>query len=209
MERITLNNLNTRTAAARAASALRAGGIVLYPTDTLYGLGADAISNTAVAKIFEAKGRNERKPIHAIVADLAMARQYGEVPEIVDALVRKLPPGKITFIVKKRAEYDSGILRGTTFGFRIPDNAFCIEMIRALGGPITATSANRAGEMPATDVDGILAQLQSEHIDVAIDNGELPVNAPSTVLDLSTETPRILREAAVTALQIGEYLPLV
>ena len=82
-------------------------------------------------------------------------------------------------------------------------------MIRALGGPITATSANRAGEMPATDVDGILVQLQSEHIDVAIDNGELPVNAPSTVLDLSAETPRILREAAVTALQIGEYVPLV
>ena len=209
MERITLSDSGIHTAAARAASALRAGGIILYPTDTLYGLGADAVSNAAVAKIFEAKGRNERKPIHAIVADLEMARKYGEVPEIIETLVGALPPGKITFIVKKKPEYDSGILRGNTFGFRIPDNAFCIEMIRAFGGPVTATSANKAGELPARDIDGILAQLQSEGIDVAIDSGELPVNAPSTVLDLSGETPRILREAAVTALQIGEYLPLV
>lgn len=188
---------------------LRRGGVVLYPTDTLYGLGADAISSAAVIQIARAKGRDERKPIHAIVADIAMARRFGEIPDIVETLARELPKGKITFVVKKNPAFDTGILRGPTFGFRIPDNDLCIAMLRAFDGPITATSANAAGALPAGSIDGMLAQLHAQDIDLVIDAGELPVSAPSTVLDLTGEMPRILREAAVSALELRSYIPLL
>lgn len=208
MKRILLSDHTFDDAVSEAASMLSMGGVVLYPTDTLYGLGADAGSNTGVAKVQEIKGRSERKPIHAIVSDLEMARQYGAVPEIVETLLSELPYGKITFIVPKLEKYYSGILRGPTFGFRIPDNTFCIEMVRAFGGPVTTTSANTAGERPERDVDGILAQLRSAPIDLVVDAGELSLSAPSTVLDLSGEMPRILREGAVKLTEIAPYLEL-
>ncbi len=186
--------------AAKAASVLRAGGIVLYPTDTLYGLGADALSDEALAGIIALKGRDAAKPIHAIVSDLAMAEQYGDIHTLVRMLARELPKGKATFIVRKRAGLETGILRGkSTFGFRIPDSALCAALLRSFGGPITATSANASGEAPPSSVDGILAQLGERAASIAcvIDAGELPPSSPSTVIDLSAAEPVILREGAV------------
>lgn len=207
MERILLGGTDTERVATRAAEILREGGVVLYPTDTLYGLGADALSNTAVGKVIDIKGRNERKPIHAIVSDLDMAKRYGVIPEIIETLARELPQGKITFIVRKLDRFDTGILRGPTFGFRIPDNELCLAMIRAFDGPVTTTSANRAGARPERDVDGILGQLGND-IDLVIDSGELAVSAPSTVLDLSGESPKLLREGAISAAEIAPFLSL-
>ncbi len=204
MEVVHLERGNAETAAIRAADILRGGGVVLYPTDTLYGLGVDAFSDEAVAKIFSIKGRNEGKPIHAIVADIAMAEMYAEITSDVRVLAEKLPRGKVTFICRKKVGLDTGIVKGIdTFGFRIPDSELCIEMARAFG-PITATSANVAGEIPQRSVDAILAQLgkRAQRIDLVIDAGELPERAASTVVDLSAVLngePRILREAAVPA----------
>ena len=217
MERIVLTEHNIGEAAKRAAAVLRAGGVVLYPTDTLYGLGADALSDEAVAKIFAVKGRNEGKPVHALVSDLAMAGKYGEISDSAQVLAEKLPHGQVTFVVRKKAGINTGISKEIpTFGFRIPDNAFCIEMLHAFGGPITATSANRAGEVPQCSVDAIMAQLEYHsnvlqnvgtwNIDLIVDAGELPPRLPSSVVDVSGTAPVILREGAVSRSEIEAVL---
>jgi len=215
MEVIQLNNSNTLETAAKAASVLRAGGVVLYPTDTLYGLGADALSDEAVAKIFRIKGRDEGKPIHAIVDGLEMAAQYGEISDDAKLLSDELPKGQVTFIVPKRAECVSGITKDIqTFGFRIPDSKFCIEMLRAFAKPITATSANRAGEEPQRSADAILKQLgdTARFIDLVIDAGDPPAGGAarkaSSVVDLSGPEPKVLREGAVAAARIESFFSL-
>ena len=191
---------------ALAAEALRTGGVILYPTDTLYGLGADALSDEALAKVVAIKGRDEKKPIHAIVADVEMVMKYGDVSERVRQLMDTYPKGKVTFIVRKNIGFDTGIFKGIdTFGFRIPDHPFCISLCRAFGGPITATSANKAGVAPEHSLDAILAQLGAEMhvIDLAIDGGNSPIGLPSTILDYSQGEPKVLREGAFPMLQLG------
>ncbi len=205
MEVIRLKERNLEETVARAAEVLRAGGVILYPTDTLYGLGADALSDEAVAKVYAIKGREERKPIHAIVADIKMAEKYGEVNDSVRTLARELPRGQLTFIVKKRSDLKGGIANGIdTFGFRIPDNDFCTALLREFEGPITTTSANKSEERPERSALKILAQLgdAARHIDLVIDAGELPERKPSTVVDVSSDKVVILREGAISPEEI-------
>ncbi len=218
MEHIRLEEGNTEAAIARAAEVLRAGGVILYPTDTLYGLGADALSDDAVAKIYGIKGREDGKPVHAIVSDLDMAAEYAELTDDARLLAERLPHGQVTLILNKKAGVDTGIAKGIqTFGFRIPASDFCIRMVREFRNPITATSANISGQKPERSVDAILEQLaRKSHsnvlqntrtsIDVVVDAGELPERRPSTVVDLSSATPIILREGAILASDVWNVL---
>lgn len=204
METIKLDAGNVSECAIRAARVLRAGGIIVYPTDTLYGLGADALSDEAVAKIYAIKGREGRKPMHAIVADMNMAEKYAEVNDSVRTLAKGLSKGQLTFILKKK-NAQSGIAKDiNTFGFRIPDNDFCIALLGEFGGPITATSANKSDEKPECSVEKILAQLEdaARHIGLMIDAGELPERKPSTVVDVSSGEAVILRDGAISAAEI-------
>jgi len=192
-----------------AAAALKKGGVVLYPTDTLYGLGADAFSNTAVDKIYAVKERKDDKPIHAIVSDLGMAGKYGYIDDRIRKIATELPMGKITFIVKKRVGVTGGIMRGMkTFGFRIPDNRFCQDMIRVFGKPITATSANASGYPPQNSIGPIFIQIGKNAglIDVAVNAGELPESKPSTVIDCTGKELKILREGVVSSGTIQDAL---
>lgn len=207
MKRISLTEVGIEAAAAEAAAALRAGGVVLYPTDTLYGLGADARSDDAVAKVYEIKGRREDKPMHAIVSDMKMAQRYGDVSPYVRSLAETLPKGKVSFVVPKQTGLDTGIARAIdTFGFRIPDHDFCAALTRAFDGPITATSANMSGATDSRDVEAILAQLgeRADLIDLVVDAGVLPPSAPSTVVDCTGDTPIVLREGAVLTTRVQE-----
>lgn len=197
---------------------LRAGGVILFPTDTLYGLGADALSDETVEKIYAIKGRDEQKPIHAIVADIAMMEKYAEVPDMAHALAKEFMPGALTLILRKREGVETGIARGiSTIGFRIPNNQFCIKLAKEFGKPFTATSANRSGEEPERNIKAILKQLSDpyssvlqntsiEKIDLIVDAGELPECKPSTVVDLSGKEPVILREGAIPAAEIWNLL---
>ena len=201
--------MGNEAAALRAAEVLRAGGVVLYPTDTLYGLGADALSDEAVRKIYSIKGREEEKPIHAIVSGLDMAARYAEISDDVRLLAERLPQGQVTYIVRKKPECKTGILNGIgTLGFRIPNNELCALMTQAVGKPVTATSANRSGKLPERSIGKILAQLGGnvEGIDLVVDAGELPERRPSTVVDLSGIEPVIVREGAVSASEIWNAL---
>lgn len=213
MEQLALGVGNVREPVSRAAGVLRAGGVILYPTDTLYGLGADAFSDEAVANVYAIKGRDWEKPIHCIVADIEMAERYGEMNLFARKLAEEFLPGPLTLVLKKKEGIQGGIAHGATIGIRIPDNDFCIALAREYGAPYTTTSANRAGEEPLATVPGILGQLGHSHtlksvrvIDLVIDAGELPARAPSTVVDVSGEEPIILREGAIPAADIWETI---
>ncbi len=198
-----------RHAVSIAADILSSGGVIIYPTDTLYGLGADALSDGAVAKIYAIKGRDEGKPIHAIVSDMEMAERFAYVNGSARLLAAKFLPGPLTLILKKKTGIETGIARGIdTFGIRIPDNQFCKELVEKFGGPITTTSANRSGMHTMRTVEAILEQLDelASGIGCVIDAGELPQRKPSTVVDCSGERPVILREGAVAAADIWEVL---
>lgn len=195
------------TAVAKAAEVLAKGGVILYPTDTLYGLGADALSDEAVAKVRQIKGRDEGKPIHAIISSLEMAIEYAEVNDSARKLAEKFLPGPLTLILKKKAGVETGIAKGIdTFGIRIPDNQFCLDVARAFGKPFTTTSANTSGEATGRSVLEILAQLggRAQLIDLVIDAGELPERQPSTVADVSSGQIKILREGAIILQPEGE-----
>jgi L-threonylcarbamoyladenylate synthase len=190
----------------RAAEVLRSGGVILYPTDTLYGLGADALSDDAVAKVKTIKGRDAVKPIHAIVADVEMANEYVEFGEKAFALACAYMPGPLSLILKKRAGVDTGIGKDMdTFCIRIPDNQFCIELARAFGKPYTTTSANLAGEVTGRSVQAIIQQLgeKAALIDLVIDAGELPERKPSTIVNVSTDTVVIEREGAISRAELN------
>lgn len=204
METIRLRDANTQEAATKAAAVLRSGGVVLYPTDTLYGLGADAFSDESVAKVYTIKARDEKKPIHCVVADLEAAGEFAEVNDVARKLAEKFLPGPLTLILKKRTKVDSGIAKGIeTIGIRIPKNDFCLALAKK-SGPYTTTSANVAGAEDRRDVPAILAQLgeKASLIDLVIDAGELPEQKPSTVVDVSSGEIKILREGAISSSSI-------
>lgn len=200
---------NEGVVSIRAAAVLRAGGVILYPTDTLYGLGADAFSDEAVDKIYAIKNREAKKPMHAICADMQMIEEFAEVNDTARKLADKFFPGALTLILKKKSEVHGGIARHMeTIGVRIPGNSFCIEVARSLGKPFTATSANLADQSAAFSVEEILKQLgpAGKLIDLVIDAGPLPMRPPSTVISLATEPPAYLRIGAIPRSEIESVL---
>ena len=190
-------------AAIRAAGVLRQGGVVVYPTDTLYGLGVDAFANDAVDRLYAIKGREAGKPTHCIVADLAMAEEYAEVNDAARKIAENFLPGPLSLILKKKAGVDGGIARNMdTIGIRIPKNDFCLELARTFGRPITTPSANRAGGAPLLSRAEIVADLGEDNIDLFVDAGTLPESAPSTIVNLVSGHASVLREGAIPSSDI-------
>ena len=189
----------------RASGALRQGGVIIYPTDTLYGLGADALSDKAVAKTYTIKGRDEGKPMHAVFADLKMAEDYAEINDAARRLSEKFLPGALTLVLKKKAGLNTGVVKGIdTIGVRIPDNEFCLELAKTFGKPFTATSANISGKVPETSLEQICKQLgtSANLVDVAIDASVFPMRPPTTVVNVVSGAPVILREGAISSQEI-------
>ncbi|MDE2078802.1 MAG: threonylcarbamoyl-AMP synthase [Patescibacteria group bacterium] len=177
------------------------GGIVLFPTDTLYGLGVDALNPEAIRKLKELKGRDEKKPVSVIVADMAMAAAYADVTPLAARLAEKFLPGKLTLVLTAKPNLPEELTAGTgTIGIRMPKHVLCLNLARELGRPITATSANVAGEESERSVPDILAQFgeRAGMIGKIIDVGELPESKPSTVVDARGEKPVILRDGAIS-----------
>lgn len=189
----------------KASGVLRRGGVIVYPTDTLYGLGADAFSDEAVAKVYAIKGRDEGKPMHAVFSDMKMAEEYAEINDAAKKLAEKFLPGVLTLVLKKKAELNTGIVKGIeTVGVRIPDNEFCLELARTYGKPYTATSANIAGLTPEVSVAKIQVQLgeSGKLVDLAIEAPAFPMRPPTTVVNVMTGVPVILREGAISSQEI-------
>lgn len=184
---------------------LKQGGILLYPTDTLYGLGVDALNVDALRKLKELKGRNDNKAISIVVADMKMAGEYAEVTPLALKLAEAFLPGKLTLVLSAKPNLPEELTAGTgTIGVRIPNHLLCLNLARELGRPFTATSANVSDKEPERSVPGILTQFGESAVSInrVIDAGELAESLPSTVVDARGELPYILREGAVASVEI-------
>jgi len=177
----------------RAAEVLRAGGVIVYPTDTIYGLGCDITSKKAIERVRQIKGRDARKPMSFVCADLTHVSHYAQVSNYAYRVLRRCLPGPYTFVLPATREAPR-LLQGRqqTVGLRIPDHPVPLELVRLLGNPILSTSANRSGQEVLTRPEDLERDLGGE-VDLILECGELPVLA-SSVISLVGDRPQILRE---------------
>jgi len=158
---------------------IKSGDLVIYPTETVYGLAADASSDKATAKVFQAKSRPMEKPISIAVDSLSMAYRVGKLSPQEEKIIRKFLPGPLTVLVKSRPVISSLLSAGTEkIGIRIPDHPVALKLIKAVGGPITSTSANISGSQPPENVEEALDQL-GESAKLALDAGISSSGNPS------------------------------
>ena len=186
-----------RAALAAAAAALREGGVVAFPTETFYGLGAAARLAAAVRRVFALKGRPEAKPVLLLVDGVAMAESVAEVTGEARALMARHWPGALTLVLRARPGVPGEVTAGTgTVGVRLSPHPVARGLVAALGEPVTAPSANPGGREPPTSAAAVLAYF-GEALDLVLDGGATPGGEPSTVLDLTVTPPRLLRQGAV------------
>ncbi len=188
----------------QAIDTLKNGGIVAFPTDTVYGLGASAFDEGAVLRVYEAKGKPRRLALPLLLADVsqigAVAR---DVPEIAWRLAKHFLPGGLTLVLYKSPSVSSLITgEGEKIAVRVPAHPIPIALIEGLGTPITGTSANLTGSPSPLTAQEVYHQL-GDRVDLIIDGGRCPGDVASTVLDLTAEPPRILREGAISREEIA------
>lgn len=181
----------------RLAAVLRSGGVVAYPTETFYGLGALARHAAALERLARAKGRPEGKPLPLVAADLAMAEEVAVVDGLARRLADRFWPGPLTLVMAAREGLPDPVTGGTgTVGIRVPGSEVARALCRAAGGPVVSTSANPSGAPPpaaAADLDpGLVAR-----IDGVLDAGPAPGGLPSTVVAVEGGRLRLVREGAV------------
>lgn len=187
----------------RALAAVQAGECIVLPTDTVYGIGADALNAAAVQGLLEAKQRGRDMPPPVLIAESAMLRSLAaSVSDDAQALAEAFWPGALTLVVASHPtlRMDLGD-RGETIAVRIPDHAFTRELLRATG-PLAVSSANVSGQPAATSISGARKQLKSS-VAVYINAGRSSGPVPSTIVDLSGAAPRILREGRITRAELG------
>ena len=206
----------TAEAMALAAQALKSGALVAFPTETVYGLGADATNPQAVARIYEAKGRPADHPLIVHIADMHdLAEWSSDIPDYAIALARNFWPGPMTLILKRSELAEDFITGGQeTVGLRVPNHVIALSLLnefKKIGGKgIAAPSANRFGHVSPTTADAVEAEL-SEYLapkDLILDGGQSLVGVESTIIDCTTESPKILRPGAITESMIEEVTKL-
>jgi len=194
----------TPAAITEAARRLARGELIIFPTETVYGIGADIRRIDAVERIFALKGRSESKPLSLHVSGTEMARSFvRDWPKRAQELTAKFWPGPLTLVVPRSDAVPSAVTRGLdTVGLRCPDHSDALTLIRELGAPIVGTSANPSGEPPALTAQEAADYFKGANL-FALDASRCTSGIASTVLSLATEPPRILRQGALTPSQLG------
>lgn len=186
-----------------AAALLRAGGLVVFPTDTLYGLGADPFNAAAINALYRVKERAYEKGIPVLLADFKdIDNVASNIPAIAHNLLERFWPGPLTLIVPRRNTLPGNISPDENLAVRIPDNDVARAIIRAAGGALATTSANRSGEQPARNATEALRALEGL-VAAVVDGGPVVVGAPSTIVDCTIDPPRILREGPLEATDLS------
>jgi L-threonylcarbamoyladenylate synthase len=187
----------------RAIRILKNGGIVAFPTDTIYGLGANAFDEDAVLRIYEAKVRPRNFALTLLLADTSQIKLVAEnIPKMAWKLAEKFMPGALTIVLNKSMAVSNMITgEGNTVAVRIPNHPVPIALVKGLGAPITGTSANISGGNNPLTAEDVFKQLRYR-VDMIIDGGRCPIGVSSTVLDLTTDPPKIIREGAISRDQI-------
>jgi L-threonylcarbamoyladenylate synthase len=183
----------------QAISILKEGGIVAFPTDTVYGLGAAISFPQAVARVYDVKKRPQNMPLPLLLADKSQIGEVAEaVPPVAWLLAEKFLPGALTMVLfKSKAVPDTVSGGGKTVAIRIPAHPIPLALIKGLGAPIVGTSANLSGQPSALTAEEAYTQLNGR-VDLIIDGGRCPGGRESTVVDLTSETPAVLREGAIS-----------
>ena len=182
----------------RAAQIVSAGGVIAFRTDTFYGLGADPFNVSAVSKIRELKGREENKPILLLLSEASLGDRFiADRSEAFEEVARKFWPGPLTIVGVAVANLPPGITAGTgTVGVRVPADQGVRELVRTCGGALTATSANPSGREPARSAKEVFDYF-GDRVDLIIDGGEVIATEPSTIVDVTTSPPRVIRKGAI------------
>lgn len=191
-----------------AAEIIKSGGLVIYPTDTVYGLGADAFNRQAVLRVFEAKRRKLGKPISIAVASMEKAREIVEWNDSADVVAKKFLPGPLTIVLKKKANFPDELTGDKDkIGVRIPGHEVALKLIKLADRPITTTSANIAGRPNPRTAKEAIEQIGNK-VEFVLDAGECKIGEPSTVVDLTEGKVKILRAGAISKKEIEEVLSL-
>ncbi len=198
MKIIKLNNKNKQAVIATAIAILKNGGLVILPSDTVYGVAVDTTSITGVDKLIKFKSRTPGKAISVFVCDFEMMKQYVNYSHDIELTLKTILPGPYTIILPSFHHLDNRLeAENGSLGVRLVDNKFINNLVKAYGTPLTATSANLSGRSPHYSVVSLLNSLPTkkrEMIDLVIDGGQLPRNKPSTVVDLSQGNVKVLRQ---------------
>jgi L-threonylcarbamoyladenylate synthase len=183
---------------AYSAGVIRSGGIVAFPTETVYGLAANLLDDKAIEKLYKIKSRSRGKPFTVHIADPKLIKKMGcRITGAAGRLIKKFWPGPLTVILRSKG--------GKKVGFRMPANIVALELIASSGVPIVAPSANISGRRPPTSAGGALKGLSGK-IDVVLDAGRTKVGIESTVIDMTVSPPMILREGAISSKALRKAL---
>ncbi len=206
MTRVINDSISARK---EAGEVIRTGGVIAFRTDTFYGIGVDPFNLRALERIKPLKGREDGKPILIVISDAADADRFiNEKSSLFEIVRRRHWPGALTLVMASRDEVPNELTAGThTIGVRLPGDSEVRELIRACGGSLTATSANPSGSPPARSANEV-SEYFPAGIDLIIDGGEVVSEAPSTVLDISGDVPRLVREGVVSKDELKKILQL-
>lgn len=193
----------------QACEVLRRGGLVAFPTDTLYALGANALDPAAIERVLTVKGRHHGKPLSVLVPSAeAGAVLAASLPDGAQALMRAFWPGALTVVVRASAKIPSVLTAATgTVGLRMPAGAVAQALLAAFAGPIIGTSANKTGAADPADAKTVQKAIGGQ-IDLVLDGGRVTLGVPSTVIDCTAEPARILREGAIARIALQDKIAL-
>lgn len=197
-----------RDALEQAAAVVRRGGVIVYPTETVYGIGADAGNAEAVARVVKAKRRTDGKPILVLVPSRALLQSLvREVSADAERLMSVFWPGPLTLVFRAANGIPPEITGGGgTIGIRVPSSLLCLRLLEIAGCPLTSTSANLSGASVARSV-GEIARTLGEGVECYLDGGELPERKTSTILDVASDVPVLLREGAIPVAELRKVIP--
>ncbi len=188
----------------KAASVLNGGGVIIYPTDTLYGIGADAFDEQSVRNVFISKGRPVGNPIPILVKNEAMLREVGEVSEVASILIDKFLPGPLTVVLNEKEKFPPLVTAGTRkVAIRISSHPFVVRLFNLISRPITSSSANISGQDNIFDFNSVYKAFDTK-VDLIIDSGTLDKSKGSTVVNLTVSPPIIVREGDISRKLIEE-----
>ncbi len=193
-----------------AGEILRAGGLVAYPTETVYGLAASAFNSGSITRVFEAKGRPQGQPLPVQIAEISQLEALArDIPQAAQTLIADFFPGPLTLVLRRQPSVSLLITGGgDTVGLRMPDHVVALGVLRAFGGPLVCPSANLTGRRASMSASDVLEDLDGE-IDLVLDGGPTTGRTPSTVLDVTTQPARLIREGKISRAALEAYLTIV
>jgi len=190
----------------KAIRILRRGGLVIYPTDTVYGLGCDPLNENAVRRVYEVKERRD-KPLPILVSDIKAAKNIAYVDSVAEKVMKHFWPGPLTIVLKAKPILPTIVTLGSSkVGIRMPNHVIPILLAKGIGGIIIGTSANITGRLAPRTAQEAVNQLRSKGIDLVLDSGPTPGGIPSTVIDITHKPPTLIRKGPIDIEDVAKVI---